>query len=70
MSTVFLNVGQCGVQIGEKFWTQLSQYDTKDCKHSMWVQGLENVPRAVFIDGEKKVLQKFYSKIKTKKVLK
>ena len=32
MSTVFLNIGQCGVQIGQSFWSQVSQSDTKDCR--------------------------------------
>ena len=68
MSTVFLNIGQCGVQIGQSFWSQVSHYDTKDCQHTMWVQGLQNVPRAVFVDGESKVLHKFHSKIKREKL--
>jgi len=68
MSTVFLHVGQCGVQVGENMWSKVAKTNDRDVKHVMTVPGLKTSPRALFIDGEEKVIKKCISNFRKNKV--
>lgn len=74
MSTVFVHVGQCGNQIGHKFWAESTEVaeSNPNVKHAFWTPGGPGRDsgghmRSVFIDSEKKVLQKLTSRMKTGK---
>ena len=67
MSTVYLHVGQCGVQIGKEYWKDAicnAQVD-KHIKYALFFLG---APRCLFIDAERKVIQRFIDETKKSKV--
>ena len=67
MSTVYLHVGQCGVQIGKEYWADAvgkAQQD-KHIKHTLFTS---SGPRCLFVDAEKKVIQRFIDETKKSKV--
>ena len=55
MSSVFLNVGQCGVQLGQAFWTLVQERVNGDGEHHPFVT-LDRCQRRVLVDTEPKVL--------------
>ncbi|CAK8671999.1 unnamed protein product [Clavelina lepadiformis] len=63
MSAVYLHVGQCGIQIGQELWTKaiLRTQEDVDLKQVLWSG---ESPRCLFIDGERKVIQKFSHEMK------
>ena len=67
MSTVYLHFGQCGVQIGKEYWKDVYKKSQKDqeLKHALFCG---SHPRALFIDAERKVIQKFIEETKKSKV--
>lgn len=68
MSAVYLHVGQCGVQIGKEFWKEavVKSSSDIDVKHACF--GFNHEPRCLFIDSERKVIQKFIEETKKSKV--
>lgn len=67
MSTVYIHVGQCGNQIGQEFWTRTATLSLQcpNTRRVLWTPGGPGRDqgghiRGVFIDGERKVLQKLY----------
>nr|XP_039268497.1 tubulin delta chain-like [Styela clava] len=74
MSSVFVHIGQCGNQIGQEFWRKTSVVAEKDfnVKRAFCTPGgagrdKEGHMRAVFVDSEKKVLQRLLKSFKTGK---
>ena len=70
MSTVYLHVGQCGIQIGKEFWKDaLVRASTDvDIKHVTFSPSPSYEPRCLFIDSEHKVISKFIEETKKSKV--
>nr|XP_002121850.1 tubulin delta chain [Ciona intestinalis] len=58
--SIYLHVGQCGVQIGEEFWNKISKYSDEDkvVRNNLWAHGGGGEPQAMFIDAERKVVRK------------
>jgi len=67
MSTVYLHVGQCGVQLGKEYWIDAASKAQQDkhVKHTLFTSA---GPRSLFIDSEKKVIQRFVDETKKSKV--
>ena len=67
MSTVYLHVGQCGVQVGKEYWKDVvsKSQQSKSVKRTHFTS---SGPRALFIDAERKVIQKFIEETKSSKV--
>lgn len=57
MSTVFLNVGQCGVQLGQAFWTLAEERLEADGERHPF-RTIDGYQRRVLVDTEPKVLAK------------
>ena len=70
MSTLYLHIGQCGVQIGQEFWSYAADVASQDVdiKHALWTSGKNTFnPLALFLDSERKVVNRFALQLKTNK---
>ncbi|XP_078579162.1 tubulin delta chain-like isoform X1 [Branchiostoma floridae x Branchiostoma japonicum] len=64
MATVYVQVGQCGNQIGQQLWTQV--LPLKDTKEGMPFFNMDEKLRSVHVDSEPKVLRRLGLALKKK----